>query len=142
MARPKCPRRVEGQPASNYYKPRGIPLSQLEEQVIEIDELEALRLADANGEYHAQAAAKMNVSRQTFGRIVASARRKVADALVNGKALRITGSAWAVNAKREFRCNECGHAWEMDFGTGRPEGCPSCGSRDFHRDGEGSDTRP
>lgn len=61
----------------------------LEETALEIDELEAVRLADYEGLYHEEAARKMDVSRATFGRILSSARRKLADAVVNGKALRI-----------------------------------------------------
>jgi len=76
-------------PTSTYFKPRGIPLSEIEEVHLTVDELEALRHADLSGRYHEDASTEMNVSRQTFGRIVESARRKVADALVNGKALSI-----------------------------------------------------
>jgi len=54
-----------------------------------MDELETIRLADFEGLYHEQAAEQMNISRSTFGRILDSARRKVADAIINGKALNI-----------------------------------------------------
>jgi predicted DNA-binding protein (UPF0251 family) len=63
----------------------------LDEVVMSLDEFEAMRLADLEGLYQEQAAARMNVSRPTFGRIIDSARRKVAEALVHGKALRIEG---------------------------------------------------
>ena len=56
-----------------------------------VDEFEAIRLTDLEGLYHAQAAEKMNISRQTIGRILESAHKKIADALVNGKALLIKG---------------------------------------------------
>jgi len=56
-----------------------------------VDELEAVRLADLEGLYQEQAATQMNVSRQTFGRIIEAAHRKIADALVHGKALSIDG---------------------------------------------------
>ena len=91
MARPLRCRHVEQLPLSDYFKPRGVPLSQLEEVVLSVDELEALRLADLQGNYQEQAAEKMNISRQTFGRIITGARRKTAEALVEGKALRIEG---------------------------------------------------
>jgi uncharacterized protein len=65
----------------------------LEEIVVTLDELEALRLADLNCLYQEQAAKKMKISRPTFSRIVEEARRKVADALINGKALRLEGGA-------------------------------------------------
>ncbi len=89
MPRPKCMRNVRGVPDRNYFKPRGIPISELEEITLHLDEFEAVRLADCEGLYHREAAACMKVSRQTFGRIAVSARRKIADALINGKALRI-----------------------------------------------------
>jgi predicted DNA-binding protein (UPF0251 family) len=91
MPRPRHSRRVGCLPQSNYYKPRGIPLAILEQVNLSFDELEAIRLADLEGMYHEQAAEKMNISRQTFGRIIESAHRKIADALVNGKALAIEG---------------------------------------------------
>jgi predicted DNA-binding protein (UPF0251 family) len=78
-------------PQANYYKPRGIPLSVLEEVTLSVDEFEAIRLTDLEGLYQADAAEKMSVSRQTLGRILESAHRKIADALVNGKALLIKG---------------------------------------------------
>lgn len=64
-------------------------MTELEEVCLEMDELEALRLADSEGLYHEEAAGKMNVSRATFGRILDSARHKVADAIVKGNALKI-----------------------------------------------------
>jgi uncharacterized protein len=89
MSRPKKCRCVEATPNAIYFKPRGIPLVQLEEMTLEIDEVEAIRLADYEGLYHEEAAVKMGVSRTTFGRIVGNARRKIAEVLVKGMALRI-----------------------------------------------------
>lgn len=89
MSRPKKCRCVEAIPNVIYFKPRAIPLSELEEMCLELDEVEALRLADYEGLYHEQAALKMGVSRATFGRIVGSARHKVAQAIIKGMALRI-----------------------------------------------------
>jgi uncharacterized protein len=89
MSRPKKCRNIKCNPASYYFKPRAIPMTELEEVVLSIDEFEAIRLADNNGLYHDDAAVEMKVSRATFGRILKQARAKVADALVNGKALKI-----------------------------------------------------
>jgi uncharacterized protein len=89
MPRPKKCRSIGCNPGAVYFKPRGIPFFRLEETGLDMDELEALRLADCEGLYHEEAAAKMNVSRATFGRILNHARHKVADAIVNGKALKI-----------------------------------------------------
>jgi len=136
MPRPRQCRRVSHLPGSDYFKPRGIPLASLEEIVLSVDELEALRLADLEGFYQEEAAGRMNVSRQTFGRIIESARRKVAEALVKGKALKIEGGEFEMAAGRKFRCRDCRHCWEAPYGTGRPEGCPSCRSPNFCRTGE------
>lgn len=91
MPRPRHCRRVAHMPQVTFYKPRGVPLSVLQHIALTVDELEAVRLADLQGLYQEQAAEKMNVSRQTFGRIIESAHKKIADALVNGKALSIEG---------------------------------------------------
>ncbi|MBN1865209.1 MAG: DUF134 domain-containing protein [Victivallales bacterium] len=91
MPRPFCKRIVESSPGASYFKPAGIPMRMLEEASLTLDEFESLRLADLEGMYQEEAAKKMGVSRPTFSRIVASARKKIADALVNGKALRIEG---------------------------------------------------
>ena len=89
MARPKKGRLVCCTPGAYYFKPRGIPICRLEEVSLSLDELEALRLADEEGLYHNQAAQRMKISRATFGRILREARRKVASAILQGKALRI-----------------------------------------------------
>ena len=91
MPRPKCPRWIEAIPEHTWFKPAGVPLRDLEEVVLTLDEVEALRLADLQGRYHEEAAERMGVSRQTLGRILSAARRKVAEALVEGKALRVEG---------------------------------------------------
>ncbi len=92
MARPPCPRRIGHRPPADYFKPAGIPLRDLREIPLAGDEMEAVRLADHQDLYHAQAAVKMGVSRQTFDRILRRARRKIAEALVLGQALRIVRS--------------------------------------------------
>lgn len=89
MARPPCPRRIRHTPPSDYFKPAGIPLRELREILLAPDEMEAIRLADFEGLYNIDAAVKMGISRQTFDRIVTRGRRKVAEALVLGQALRI-----------------------------------------------------
>ena len=89
MARPIKIRRISCVPAASYFKPVGIPMRELDELVLGMDELEAMRLTDLNGLYQAEAAERMGVSRQTIGNILNSAHRKLADALLNGKALRI-----------------------------------------------------
>ena len=85
---PKC-RRICGSPRTHFFKPAGIPLRELSSITLELDELEAIRLADLEGLYQADAALQMAVSRQTFGNILGSAHRKIAEALVHGYALQI-----------------------------------------------------
>jgi len=89
VSRPKKYRCVGCVPNACYFKPKGIPMVELDEVALSLDELEALRLADSEGRYHEDAAREMKISRATFGRIVKEARRKVAEALTKGKALRI-----------------------------------------------------
>jgi len=79
---------------------------ELEEVVLSLDEFEALRLADLDGEYQEEAARRMGVSRPTFSRIVEVAHRKVADALVHGKVLRIEGGHVNVAGRRCCRWHD------------------------------------
>jgi predicted DNA-binding protein (UPF0251 family) len=120
-------------PGSNYFKPRGVPLSTLEEVVLSVDEFEAIRLADLEGLYQEQAAERMKVSRQTFGRIIESAHKKVAEVLVTGKALKIEGGEVEMASMRRFNCEDCGHSWEIPYGTGKPGSCPACESGNVRR---------
>jgi uncharacterized protein len=126
MPRPRCCRRVAGEPACKIFKPAGVPASSLEEVLLCLDEFEAIRLADFERLYHEQAAERMNISRQTFGRIVEAARGKVAKALVEGLALRIEGGEIEMAEQRAFWCQQCQHSWSVPFGTGGPDGCPAC----------------
>jgi len=101
MPRPCCHRHVDVNPSAIYFKPAGIPCHQLEEVVLTLDELESLRLADLDGLYQEQAAGKMKISRPTFSRVVEQARRKVAGALIQGKALRIESGPVVSPAKEQ-----------------------------------------
>ena len=106
MPRPPCPRTVSGWPTAPVFKPAGVPLRELDEVVMTLDELEALRLADLDGVYQEEAARRMTVSRPTFSRIVEAAHRKVADALIHGKALRIEGGPVRVEGRRCCRWHD------------------------------------
>lgn len=102
MPRPcKC-RRICGNPRVDYFKPRGIALDELEEVGLTIDEFEAIRLADLDGLYQEDAAKKMNISRQTFGNIIELAHKKIADAIVHAKALKIEGGVIEVEQDRDL----------------------------------------
>ena len=131
MPRPRRFRWVRAQPNSTYFKPRGIPLAALEEVILTVEEHEAIRLADMEGLHQEDAAERMNVSRATFGRIIASARTKIADAIMNAKAIRIGGGDF-VMVGGMLRCGECGYTWQLGFGTTGPPTCPSCGSNNAY----------
>ena len=100
MGRPRKSCHVALNPEVDYFKPRGVPLSRLGHTALEMDELEALRLADLLGFSHTQGGTVMGISRATFGRILGRARRKLADALLHGKAIRIErGTRYAERTK-------------------------------------------
>jgi predicted DNA-binding protein (UPF0251 family) len=125
---PRC-RRVSSVPEATFFKPAGIPMSMLEEVSLSVDEAEAIRLKDLEGLEQEQGANKMGISRPTFQRILVSARQKVADALLNGKAIRIEGGNFELVIRR-FRCAEDGHEWEMppEASTAGSPVCPHCHS--------------
>ena len=129
---PKC-RCIGREPGVSTFKPAGLPGHALEQVILSLDELEAVRLADLEGLYQEQAARRMEVSRQTFGNIVASGRRKLADCVVNGKLLRIQGGAVRLADQRTFACEHCRRLWSQPYGSGPPEACPGCRSHDIHR---------
>ncbi|MBR9979813.1 MAG: DUF134 domain-containing protein [Desulfatitalea sp.] len=91
MPRPRKCRKINTTPGVTYFKPRGVPMRDLSEVYMPLEGFEAIRLADYEGLNHEAAALQMHVSRQTFGRILASARNTVGKALVEGLALRIHG---------------------------------------------------
>jgi len=103
MSRPTKCRRVNFVPGVTYFKPAGIPMRDLEEVCLSVEEVEALRLKELLGMEQEQGAESMNISRTTFQRILSSARQKMADALLNGKALRIEGGNFEVSSGR-FHC--------------------------------------
>ncbi|MDP3179280.1 MAG: DUF134 domain-containing protein [Spirochaetaceae bacterium] len=101
MSRPVNERRLGAPIPPRLMKPAGVPARELEEIRLGFDEAEALRLADYEGLYQEAAARSMGVSRQTFGRIIEMARRKTADAILNGKALRIDGGEITIGERGE-----------------------------------------
>jgi len=120
MPRPPHCRRIEKTPAFTDFKPVGVPIGALETVVMTLDEFEALRLADFLGLYQEESAQRMGVSRPTFSRIVDSARRKVAQALVLGRRLRVEGGMVAEGEKifcprgRRGGCSRCRFAgWNL-----------------------------
>jgi predicted DNA-binding protein (UPF0251 family) len=92
---PKC-RRVAFLPEASFFKPAGIPLRALSEVRLSVEEAEAIRLKDLEGLAQEPSSQKMNISRPTFQRVLASARQKIADALLKGKAIRIEGGNFEI----------------------------------------------
>ncbi len=133
MARPcKC-RNIANLPGVTYFKPRGIPMTELDEVIITLDEIEAVRLADLDGLYQEEAADRMKISRQTFGNIIHAAHAKIAEAILKGKAMKIEGGVYRMKGMRTFVCHKCAHPWDVPYGTGRPTACPQCKSTDIQR---------
>ena len=132
MGRQPLWRRVDSLPQVTYFKPAGVPLSNLEEVRLSVEEAEAIRLKDIEGLEQDGCAQKMKVSRSTFARILLAARQKMADALLNGKAIRIEGGNYEMSVRR-FRCDN-GHEWEVPFEKmikEPPELCPTCSTAEI-----------
>lgn len=106
MPRPRKCRLIETMPQVTYFKPRGVPMTDLEELQLPIEGFEALRLVEIECLDHDQASEKMNVSRQTFGRILAAARKTMTQAVVLGQALRIDGGDYIVSGCGEQTIKE------------------------------------
>ena len=117
MPRPKKPRFVSGYPTLTAFIPEGVPITG--EVFLSVEELEAVRLSDFEGLDQASAANLIEVSRQTYGRILARARHFISEALITGKALKIEGGDY------EFR----GMGRRRRRGGGRGQGLGS-GKRD------------
>ena len=89
MPRPCIRRRIKGNPSSYYFKPAGIPIRNLEESVLNKPEFEAIRLVDFENLAQEKAAKEMQISQPTLSRILCSARKKISEAIIKGKAIRI-----------------------------------------------------
>lgn len=114
MPRPTICRMITEMPQCLAFKPAGIPLEDLEKIILTLDEFEAMRLADFDDLYQEEAANKMGVSRPTFGNIIKSARKKIAEAMITGKAIIIEGGDIALINKKCERCRK------------NKESCPKC----------------
>lgn len=128
MARPAKLRCVAQLPNIDSFRPVGIPVSALQVVGLSLEELESIRLKDLEGLEQEECAQRMRISRPTFHRILESARRKLADALINGKAIQIGGGNFEL-AQRRFRCGNDGHEWNVPFevrAQRRPLSCPVC----------------
>ncbi len=140
MPRPRRFRMVLAEPTVNYFKPARVPLSALKETILTVDEFEAIRLKDLEELDQEPAAKEMHISQPTFNRLLKNARKKIADAIVNGRAIKIEGGKYKMTpgmgrgrgqgmglGRGQGRRGRMG-----GFGAG-PEGtcvCPNCGYRE------------
>ena len=129
MPRPRRCRRVWFEPDITYFKP--VEVSKIEETILNVEEFEAIRLKDLEGLSEIEAAKKMNISQPTFNRLVSSARKKIADAIVSGKAIKIKGGVYKLAG--QYRgicvCPNCKN--EIPHQVGVPchqIKCPKCGT--------------
>lgn len=126
MSRPKKERMVHQPPLYTAFKPVGIMGSALQQLALNLDEYEAIRLADYLGMDHAEAAEEMEISRSTFTRLIEEARKKVSQFLIEGKQLYIEGGNIHFRGN-VIRCLDCGHMFNTGFENDLIK-CPACGS--------------
>ncbi|MGD9276702.1 MAG: DUF134 domain-containing protein [Candidatus Pacearchaeota archaeon] len=89
MPRPCKHRRVMGRPHSSYFKPVGKRMTELDETILSLPEFEAIRLVDLEEIPQEEASKKMQISQPTLSRILKSARKKISEAIIRGKAIKI-----------------------------------------------------
>jgi predicted DNA-binding protein (UPF0251 family) len=89
MTRPRINRKIRCQPEVFYFKPQGIPLRFLEVVELTLEETEALRLKHLLNLDQIEAAKRMGISQPTFQRTLQSAYKKISQALIKGKAIKI-----------------------------------------------------
>jgi uncharacterized protein len=141
MVRPRKIKIVASEPHVTYFKPRAIPLSQLEEVELTICELESLRLANLENLSQAKAAQKMDIHQSTFQRTLQRAREKTTDALVNGKAIKIQGGKYTMPNRDETGPLGRGRGLGLRKGmqVAGPVGtciCLACGYEEHHVRGQ------
>lgn len=132
MARPTKWRKIEGLPSVPYFIPSDKEIPEVPENILKLEELEAIRLKDLEGLEQEECAEKMEVSRPTFQRILLAAREKIADSLVNGKSIHIEGGNFTQNIC-PVKCTKCGKEWMESYENleSIKNGdylCPICGS--------------
>lgn len=142
MVRPRLPRKVGFYPNATYFKPAGIPLNELEQESLTHDEVEAIRLIDHDEVEQKKACKKMNISQPTLSRLLKAARKKISQALIHGKAIKISEDNIPMVKPKGFPGAGRGRGFGMGRprkGRGRMSGdkagagpggnciCPSCG---------------
>jgi uncharacterized protein len=129
MPRNKMQRIVHRPPLFTEFKPTGVKRISLDSIDLSIDEYEAIRLADHISMNHVEAAEEMEISRPTFTRLIDSARKKIAEFLIEGKHLQIDGGNIHFRGNI-LKCNSCGHMFNTTF-EANILSCPSCGSENL-----------
>jgi len=133
MPRPKKCRRVGFVPQCHHFIPDALVSEGGQAVIITIEEIEAVRLSDLEGLEQIDCAERMGVSRGTFQRIIKSSRGKIADALVNGKAVKIEGGSYR-SSMCQFICKGCGHRWVGSDNELKAQGklkCTFCQGTEF-----------
>ncbi|QNK39920.1 DUF134 domain-containing protein [Caproicibacter fermentans] len=133
MARPTKWRKIENIPTIPYFIPSDKNLDDIPDNILKLEELEAIRLKDLEGLEQTECAEKMQVSRPTFQRILLSAREKIADSLINGKTIHIEGGNFTRNIC-PVQCLDCGKEWMESYENlesikNGKYSCPECGSK-------------
>ncbi len=128
MARPKRLRRLAFSPPAHSFHPANEKRCLLQQEliVLTMDEFEALRLADLECNSQEDAAKKMGISRSTFGRIIESARSKVARALVEGCRIEITGGSFKFGRGKHLQCPRCRRRQSRDLSEREHVDCRRC----------------
>ncbi len=146
MPRPRRIRRIFFKPEITFFKPAGIPLARLQENILTFEEAEVIRLIDYEQQSQENTAKQMKVSQPTLSRLLTSARKKIANAIVNGQAIRIQGGKFQM-VKSKGRGLGLGRGRGMGRGAGRGFGgrgrmggraagpggnciCPKCGYKE------------
>lgn len=132
LARPTKWRKIDNISTISYFIPSDKDVSEVPTNIILLEELEAIRLKDLEGLEQEECAKRMQVSRPTFQRILLAAREKVADSLINGKAIHIDGGNYTRNIC-PVKCMDCGKEWmesyeNLEVIKNGEYTCPDCGS--------------
>jgi len=141
MPRPRRIRRIFFEPRIDFFKPAGIMLRDLKENILTKDELEAVRFIDYEKIEQSRVAKKMKISQPTLSRLLNSARKKIADSLVNGKAIKIQGGNYKMVRPKggRFRAPAGGGRGRMGGFAAGPGGtckCPKCGYEELQVRGQ------
>ena len=144
MPRPRIRRWVRFTPGVTYFKPTGVRTVDLKEVVLTLEESEAVRLIDFEGIEQGKAGEKMKISQPTLSRLLKSARKKISDAIINGKAIKIQGGTYKMVQPRgrgrmggkflagpggNCICPKCKYEEPQQRGQPcRTKKCPKCGT--------------